>query len=752
MAENKKKAARKRLGRLGALLRFALLLGLLVVGLGGGFLWALVSAYSKDLPDVEKLRSYQPSATTKIFAANGELIATLFSENRTWIGLKDVSDPMRKAIIASEDSRFYQHPGVDVVGLARAAYWIARSKTVSQGASTITMQLARGIFLNDDVTARRKIQEILVAMELERKFTKDQLLEFYLNQIYFGAGAYGVQAAAETYFGKKASQIGLAEAALIVGVVPAPSEYSPFVNPEVARERQALVLRRMREVGMISQDEEENASAQPLKYAPRRKDPFVLKYPYFSTYVLHGLAKKYGEDVLYRGGLRVYTTLDPKLQDAAQQAVNRGIREAAGQNVSEAALVAMEPQTGYVKAMVGGTGWSEESQFNRAWQTQRPPGSSFKIFVYAAAMEAGFTPESVVPDVPVSFQMGPGDTWSPRNSDGRFMGSIPLKTALQYSRNTVSAQLVDRLTPSRVIDTAYKMGFTTHIDPLLSIALGAVSTSPLDMASALAVLANGGKRVEPTAVKLVLDADGKVIEDHQHPTANQVISPASALAMSEMMERAVSSGTGYAASIPGRPVAGKTGTTDEHRDAWFCGFVPQLAAAVWVGNDNNSKMYGTFGGDVPAPIWRYFMEAAMKGKPALHFGADSGGMVDVPMCAETGRRATGACARTEGKACRWDAVPGRFCEKHVFAGAATAQVAPTKKPEVVPTPEKTEEPAPEASATPVDETPSLEPESTPEPEATPIPEETPLPAPSPSVEEPTPTPEEPISTPTPILR
>lgn len=733
-------AKKKNRSRLKSMLRVAFFLGVAALGLIGGVVGTLYAAYSQGLPDVERLRTWQPSGTTRIFAANGALIATLYRENRTWIPLKDVPVSLRQAIVASEDARFYQHPGIDVVGMARVLWWVARSRGVSQGASTITMQLARGVFLNDEVTARRKIQEMIIAVRLERRFTKDQLLEFYLNQIYFGSGAYGAQAAAETYFGKKASALGLAESALIVGVVPAPSDYSPFVNPALARERQALVLRRMVEVGSIRPDEAKAALAEPLHLARPRHDPFVLKYPYFTTYVLRQLSRKYGEDVLYRAGLRIYTTLEPSMQDAAESAVQWGVSAGKAQNVGQAALVAIEPQTGYVKAMVGGAGWSSQSQFNRAWQAQRPAGSSFKIFVYATALENGFTPDTVVADAPVTFRIGPGDSWSPKNSDGRFMGSVPLRTALQFSRNTVSARLVDWLTPARVVDTAYKMGIRSHVDPVLSIALGAVSVSPLEMACGVAVVANGGRRVEPCVVKLIQDADGKIVEDNRKPTSEAVISAGTAFALTEMMQRAVDAGTGYGARLQDRPAAGKTGTTDAHRDAWFCGFVPQLAAAVWIGNDDDSRMYGTFGGDIPAPIWRRFMEAALARQPVLHFGADAHGMVAVPMCKDSGRRATGICPNVEMKSFPWRAVPQTFCARHVFAGSSSA---------VKETPTASASPKPGTSGEP-DTTPTDAPAATPVDEPTPPPadvdvERPPLPqaSASPRPEEASPTPQGP---------
>jgi 1A family penicillin-binding protein len=635
-----------------------------------GFMMALISRYSQDLPDVERLRSYQPSETTRIYAANGELIATLFKENRTWLPIEKIPLNFKHAVLATEDARFYHHQGVDLVGIARAAVTDYRSGGAAQGASTITMQLARNIFLHPRATLQRKIEEMLISIQLEKKFTKEEILELYLNQIYFGSGAYGIEAAAETYFNKKAADLTLGESAMIAGMPAAPSRYSPQVNFRLAKHRQILVLKRMVDCGYCTQKEALEAARQALKVAEPKQTATILKLPYFTTYVLHELFQKYDEDLLYRGGLRIYTTVDPKLQAYAEEAVKWGINTLnVGRNVHQSSLVAIEPKTGYIRAMVGGTGWTDANQFNRAWQTQRQPGSSFKLFVYSCAMENGYTPDSVVPDSPVTFRLGPTESWSPKNSDARFMGGINLKTALQWSRNVVSAKLVAALGPDKVIDLAYKFGVKSHIDPNLSIALGAVAVSPLEMATAFATMANHGVHIEPSGIKTIKDPDGNILEDNSFPYAQQVISPTTALMMTECLQNNVDAGTGAPAKLDnGRPAAGKTGTTDSHRDAWFCGFTPTLAAAVWCGNDDNSQMWHTFGGDTSAPIWKRFMERALKGKPVLHFFADAKGMIQVPMCLETHKRATNLCPDVQNVAYKWNAVPKAFCNIHTYNG------------------------------------------------------------------------------------
>lgn len=731
---------KKSRGCLMILMALFLMLGSLAVAVVG-FGLALVSRYSRDLPDVERLRSYQPSETTRIYAADGSLIATLFKENRTWVPIEKVSPWFRKAILATEDARFYEHNGVDFVGVARAALKDYTSGGAAQGASTITMQLARNIFLHPKVTLQRKIQEMLISIQLEKKFTKDQILELYVNQVYFGSGAYGIEAAADTYFSKKAADLTLAEAAMIAGITPAPSSYSPQVSFRLAKVRQILVLKRMVDVGVIPQKEALEAMRQPLVVAEPRRTVSVLKLPYFTTYVLHELFQKYDEDLLYRGGLRIYTTVEPKIQEAAEEAVKWGVRNLGpSYNVHQSALVSIEPRTGYIRAMAGGTGWNEKNQFNRAWQTQRQPGSSFKIFVYLTALESGYTPDSVVADTPFSVRISPKDVWTPLNSGGGYMGAIPLRTALQHSRNVVAAKLVATLTPERIIDTAYKMGIRSRIEPNLSIALGAVAVSPLEMASALATLANGGIHMEATAIKTIKDPEGNVLEDNSYPYQQEVVSPLSALAMSQMLQTAVEAGTGTAARIDGRWVGGKTGTTDSKKDAWFCGFIPQLATAVWCGNDDNSPTY-SFGGDISAPIWRRFTLNALKVMPKdqakpRYFMANAKGEVRVGICKDSKRRANTVCPHIELKTFKYADIPQGFCSQHVYNGRvqydATRDKMPDKrddkdeedreKPEQtlrrpVATPmEPDEEPAPGSEPTAPAETPTATP-----PDANPTP-------------------------------
>ncbi len=651
---------------------------LTVLVAGGTAVLVVLNNYSKGLPDVSRLRYYEPSETTRIFSADGQLIATLFKENRTWTPLEQISPNMKKAILAIEDSRFYEHHGVDPVGVARAGLDLIRSGgQIRQGASTITMQLARNLFLSPDQSFERKIREALLALQIEKTFAKDEILELYLNQVYFGAGAYGVQAAADVYFNVKARDLSVVQAAIIAGLPASPSTYSPLVDERAARIRAIEVLSRMASLEQVDQKQYREALAQlhqGLKYANKNREEFqVLKVPYFTSYVIKDLYSRYDEDLLYRGGLRIYTTVDLKLQEQSEAILRRDVTNYANwYNASNAAAVVIENKTGYIRAMVGGLGWTRKNQFNRAWQARRQPGSSFKVFVYTTAIEAGYTPDTVIPDSPVSYDMGNGESWSPKNSDGRFMGSIPMRTALQYSRNVVAVRLLTLVGAERVIEYAYRMGIRERLEPNLSLALGSASVSPLEMASAFSVFPNGGIRVQPTGVKIIYDSEGNVVEDHTFPSQEEVLSESTAYTMTEMLRNAVENGTGTGAIIPGRPVAGKTGTTDDHRDGWFVGFTPQFTTAVWVGNDNFSRMWNVFGGDVAAPLFRQIMQAAHKGLPVAQFGQSQGGQVSVLMCSESKKRANAKCPTTYKEYFKPGLVPGVFCPIHAATGRSLA--------------------------------------------------------------------------------
>ncbi|MCR4783371.1 MAG: PBP1A family penicillin-binding protein [bacterium] len=647
--------------------------------------YVIINNYSKGLPDVSKLRQYEPAETTRLYSSDGQVIATLFRENRTWVPLKDISPHMRNAILAIEDSRFYEHRGVDPVGVARAAVDLYRTKGhIRQGASTITMQLARAFFLNDDQSFHRKIREALLALQIEKQFTKDEILELYLNHVYLGSGAYGVHAAANVYFQTKPNKLTPVQSAIIAGLPASPSYYSPLVNERAATSRAIEVLGRMRTLDMITQAQYKEALKEltkGLKYANKGRTDFqVLKVPYFTTYVLKELSNRYSEDMLYRGGLKIYTTVDLKLQEQAEKIVAEHIAQNTNwYNASNAAAVLIENSNGYIRAMVGGKGWTKSNQFNRAWQARRQPGSCFKVFVYATAVESGYGPDTMISDSPITYRISDTESWSPKNSDGRFLGNIPMRTALMQSRNVAAVRLLTMVGPQRVIEYAYRLGIKERLEPNLSLALGSAVVTPLELASAFTCFPNGGIKIQPSGIKMVQDRDGNVIEDNTFPRQEEVLSESTAYAMCSMLQNAVEGGTGYGAAIPGRTVGGKTGTTDGHRDGWFTGFTAQYTCSVWVGNDNYAPMWHVFGGDVAAPIWRSIMSYAVRNLPNKAFEKPKSGMVSVLMCSESKCRANAKCLSTYKEYFSAGQVPRNFCPIHGGNLVPSAEMLSGKK-------------------------------------------------------------------------
>ncbi len=588
---------------------------LLFVGIVAG----IVASYSRNLPDINRMADYQPSRSTRVYARNGLQLANLYRENRTWVAIGQVPIRVRNAFIATEDAHFYQHHGVDFGGIARAALADYRHQQL-QGASTITQQLARGLFLSNEVSYSRKIQEALLAMEIERYYTKDEILERYLNLIYFGSGAYGIEAAAHTYFGTDVGRLTLAQSAMLAGLPAAPSDYSPYVSLDRAKERQQHVLDRMVEAGFITQSQASAAAVAPLRLIGERPTGLQsYRYPYFTTYVTHLIEQQFGTQATFEGGLQVYTTLDPAMQDIAQDAVTWGIGRAKAEGIGahQGALVAIRPSTGEILAMVGGaTPFSLTNQFNRAWQSHRQPGSSFKAYVYTAEVDAGHPPTTIVEDTPVSYPMGDGTRWAPMDDDYRYLGAMTLRYALAQSRNVVAVKLAQEVGVDRVIEYAHRMGVTAPLDPTLSLALGSSGISPLDNAAGYATLANQGVHIAPSAIRIVRDALGTPVLDNTYPQQTEVVSAGVAYIMDSMLESVITTGTGYPNAMIGRPAAGKTGTTSSFRDAWFVGYTPDLVAAVWIGNDDYTRMNESYGGNIPARIWARFMKRALaKTKP-----------------------------------------------------------------------------------------------------------------------------------------
>ncbi|HTV74334.1 MAG TPA: PBP1A family penicillin-binding protein [Candidatus Acidoferrales bacterium] len=605
-----------------------------------GIIAGVIYAYSRDLPDINKMADFQPLRSTQVYARDGTLLASLYRENRIWVPLDHVPNVVRNAFIATEDARFYVHHGIDLGGIARAA-WADYHHEQLQGASTITQQLARALFLSDEVSISRKIQEALLAMEIERFYTKDEILERYLNLIYLGSGAYGVQAASHTYFGTDVANLTLAQAAILAGLPAAPSDYSPYVSFDRAKARQAHVLDRMVAAGFITQEQADQAKVAPLHLIGERPVGLTgYRYPYFTTYVAHLLEEQFGEKAVYEGGLEVDTTLDPRLQQLAEEAVNWGVGRAAieGINAHQAALVAIRPSTGEILAMVGGAGgFSLTNQFNRAWQARRQPGSSFKAYVYTAAIDSGMTPTTTIDDSPVSYPMGDGTMWSPHDDDNRYFGPITLRYALAQSRNVVAVKLAEQLGVDRIIEYARRMGVQEPLDADLSLAIGTSVVTPLDQAAGYATLANQGIHIDPSPLRVVKDSFGSLIVDNRFPVQTEVVSAGTAYIVTTMLESVIQEGTGYPNAVIDRPAAGKTGTTSDYRDAWFVGYTPDLVTAVWLGNDDYSKMNESYGGNIPARIWARFMKAALANTPKHDFVYPSTEIVRLPTCGDADR-------------------------------------------------------------------------------------------------------------------
>lgn len=626
---------RRAVSRRWAVVRFVLAVALLLALFAAGTVAGVVASYSKNLPDINRMADYQPSRATRVLARDGTLLANLYHQNRTWVPINKIPPVVRNAFVATEDKSFYQHHGVDFAGILRAAIADYRHERL-QGASTITQQLARALFLSNERSISRKIQEALLAMEIERYYTKDEILERYLNLIYFGSQAYGVEAAAHTYFGKSVGRLGIGQAAMLAGLPAAPSDYSPYVNINRARERQAHVLERMVASGYLNQSQALHQEHLPLALVGERKEGLQgYQYPYFTTFVTQQLERDFGAQATFEGGLQVNTTLDPHLQKLGEDAVNWGVSHAIAEGIGadQAALVALRPSTGEILAMVGGAGgFSLHNQFNRAWQAHRQPGSSFKVYVYTAAIDSGDPPTTIVEDSPVSYPDGNGGRWEPKDDDFRYMGAITLRTALAQSRNVVAVKLAEQIGIDRVMEYAKRMGIRSPLEANLSLALGTSVVTPLDMASGYSTLANQGIHIEPSPFRLVRDSLGTPILDNLYPQQNEVVSAGTAYIMTSMMESVIQEGTGNPNAQIDRPAAGKTGTTSNYRDAWFVGFTPDLVAAVWLGNDNYKPMNESYGGNIPARTWARFMKAALEKTPKHDFIFPAGEVRKVALC------------------------------------------------------------------------------------------------------------------------
>ncbi|PSN10744.1 penicillin-binding protein [filamentous cyanobacterium CCT1] len=582
--------------------------------LAGGLVGLAISF--RNLPDVRVLRNYVPSETSYIYDINGTLLHSLHDEaNREVVDLDDMSPHLKRAVLAVEDSYFYSHNGINPSSVGRALLANVAAGSAVEGGSTITMQLVKNLFLTPERAISRKVAEAVLALRLEQIFSKDEILEMYLNQVYWGHNNYGAETASQSYFNKSARDLTLPEAAMIAGLIQAPESYSPFQNYQATKERQAIVLNRMRQLGWISPEEELAARDAPLLVGEVKSFRSSIS-PYVTEATVQELKQRFGNEAVVKGGMRVQTTIDLGMQQMAETTVQRHnarIRHIADQM----ALVAIDPRTHFVKAMVGGVDY-QQSQFNRAVQAYRQPGSAFKPFVYYVAFATGrYTPASSIADTPVSYPDG-YRYYSPKNYDGSFMGNIPIRTALEMSRNVPAVKLGQAVGVNQIIELCRTLGIESPMQAVTSLPLGAVDLTPMEMAGAYATFASNGWYSEPTFIVQVSDSSGNVLLDNT-PQPQLVLDPWAAASLTDVLQGVIARGTGTAAQI-GRPAAGKTGTTDSQRDVWFVGYVPQLSTAVWIGNDNYSPMRsGTTGGTYAAPVWKDFMQQALVNVPVENF-------------------------------------------------------------------------------------------------------------------------------------
>ena len=597
-------------------LKFLVICFICLVIMGASVLYGFSSLFAPPNMDETLI----PDAASQFYDINGNVIyTTLSEERRVPVTIDKIPKHVQKAFIAIEDNRFYEHSGIDYRGTARALVSTLSGREV-QGGSTITQQLAKNAFLTQERSIVRKIKEAFIAKELEHKYTKDEILTMYLNRIYFGQGAYGIECASMYYFDKHVQNLDIAEAATLAAIPKSPNYYNPFENPQESKKRQELVIDQMVKYGFISAEQGAQAKAKKMVYSTSHKiknDPRA----YFFDMISQKVIEEVGADALYKGGLKIYTTLDMDMQKAAEKAMHHlpnYYTDGKKLTQPQMALAAVDPKTGYVKAMIGGRG---QDKFNRATLAVRQPGSAFKPFVYLTAMQNGFTPASIIEDKEEEFAPG----WKPQNSDMQWHGKVSLRTALKRSFNVPTIKLAREVGVDKIVANVEKMGITTLVDSgaysdvNLAMALGGLSkgVNPLEMASAYGVFATNGLYSKPIALLKIVDREGKVLYQAKTQT-KRVIDATSAYLTTNMLQDVLVSGTAGGMGI-GRPAAGKTGTTDTYIDAWFVGYTPDLSTAVWVGDDNNKPMQRMYGSGAPLSIWHEFMINALASTPRTGF-------------------------------------------------------------------------------------------------------------------------------------
>ena len=652
--------------------RFYVLAALAFLSVGAGSL--ALRKLLEGMPPIHTLEDYTPSLTTRVYDSRGTVISELSIEKRALLPLSKIPVDLQNAVIAVEDDAFFKHWGISPKGMLRSAVRNLLARRVVQGASTITQQLAKQIFLKPERKFTRKIREVLLAIEIERNFSKPEILQLYLNQVYFGEGAYGAQAAARNYFGKEVAELTLADCALLAGLIRAPRGNSPFFKSENARKRRSFVLQRMLSEKLVTAAEADAANAAPIPLV--KPLGFDAQAPFFVEHVRRRLEHKYGTAAVWRGGLKVYTTLDLEMQKKAEEVMEKALTEfdvkaqvehekkiaellTSGEplppDVSTAplakiqgAFVVIDIKTGAVRAMIGG----RDSQFNRVTQAKRQPGSTFKPFVWAAALGSGMTAASMVDDAPLAFYTDGRDwrllegatdqysinlatqpfaaspdfkIWVPNNYDGKFLGRITLRKALANSRNISSINLITQIGPPLVVELAKRAGIRSELEPAPALGLGASVVTPLEMTAAFGTFANGGIAVTPYTLERAEDASGKPLEGHV-PSDKEAMTPQLAYLVTNLMKGVVQDGTGRYASRLNRPLGGKTGTSNDNRDLWFIGFTPDLVAGAWMGYDDFTSLgrKDWTGGSTVVPWWTEIMGAILKEYPKRDFPAPSG--------------------------------------------------------------------------------------------------------------------------------
>lgn len=633
-----KSRAMRQFARLNWKLRLALGLPLAALAAGVPAFGVMMIYYTVTFPHPLAMRTSDRAPVIRILARDGSVLSEKGAAH-DYMPLDLLPPHVIGAVVAIEDRRFFEHSGLDPWGFARAVFANLRAGRLAQGGSTLTQQLAKNLFLSPERTFARKLEELALALWLELRLSKADILELYLNRVYFGAGAYGIEAASQRYFDKSARALSVAEAAIIAGLLKAPSKYSPIASPEAARSRGRIVLSKMAETGVITPEQEARAGLAGTKFADDRPEPGAAGLAYAIDFVLERLPPLSGGG---HGEIIVETTLDAALQKKASEIVVKSLaRDGEALAVSQAAIVLLDNEGG-IRALVGGRDYAD-SQFNRAVKARRQPGSAFKPFVYLTALERGMTPDSLTYDLPLTI-----DGWSPRNDNGLYIGEINLRRALAQSVNTVAVRLYQQAGTGRVVEAARRLGIKSELRDDASIALGTSEVSLLELTGAYGALATGGTVIEPHAIRRVRMSSGRVLYAREAASSQQVLDPSVAGQLNSMMHTVMTSGTGRRAAIPGHPAAGKTGTSQDFRDAWFVGYTSHLIAGVWIGNDNGKPMKRAVGGGLPAGMWRELMMAAHAGKAPLllpGMSDEPAADADLPVAAAEPPRPPQAAAR-----------------------------------------------------------------------------------------------------------